>query len=1186
MNLRSHTLLLLALASMSSLFAQTSGRISGSVTDSSGASIPGAAVELFLPGGQTPIIKTETGADGNFSMAGVRPEMYFLQVTSTGFRTEIIRNLKVDTSTELSLKAIKLEISATAETIEVSADAATVQTSSAEVSTTVTNAQLRLLPSLNRSPIGLLLTQAGVSSNARTSTTINGLRPSFANITLDGINIQDNFIRTNTLDYQPNLLLLDQVAEATLVTSNSNPALGNGAAQINFTTPSGTNQFHGGLVWSNRNNITSANTWFNNRNGISRPFLNQNQFGGSIGGPIKKDKLFFYSNYEALRLRQQTAATRTILRADARRGIISYRDSGGTLRQVNVLTAANLTADTRSAQIIAATPGPEAINRGDIGDSLNTGGYGFNIRNNRTRDNVLGKVDFVASSKHSFAGTYTWNRDIVDRPDLMNNFETVPVVTNDGATKLLSVTHRWSPSATFTNELRGGFNLAPAPFNTSQDFSSPIIAPAATLISNPVNTFRRQGRITNTYTIQDNATWVKGRHTFQFGYHSQYIRVNSFADAGITATYGLGISASNPININAALPGISAADLSTANALLSLHAGFIANSTQTFNVKDRTSGFLPNQPEVRNFTSDNFAGYFQDKFKAGRRLTINMGIRWDYFTPVDEQNALALLPVLNGQSPIDALLNPNGTLDFAGNAVNRRWYKKDLNNFAPNIGIAYDIFGDGKSSFRAGYSVNFANDEFIRSLDNSTSTNAGLSQAVTNNNLNARAASLPAVTVPAFKVPRTFADNYAVNSLAALGIPDPNLVTPYVQQWSAGIQREIARGIVEVRYIGNRGTKQFRAFDYNQVRIDIPGYREDFLRARQNGELARSATGTFNPVFNAAIAGSQPLPFFNTLPSQGLLTNATIRGIIERGELGELGNTYQVNALNGPVNFYRNQNSLGVNMMTNYSNASYHGLQIDYTRRYARGFYFQANYVWSKNLSDAAGESQNRFEPFLDINNGAIEYSRTPFDLRQQFKLNSAWDIPIGRGRRIDAGRVGNLVAGGWTVSTFVTVSSGSPFSINSRRGTLNRTGRSVPNSVNTNLTVPQLESLMGLRVEGDGPYWFAPSLITSDTRGTALEGRTPAANQAFFNPAPGGLGSLGRRTFDGPIFKNADISVQKRFDVTEKQYIDLRAEAFNFTNSVSFNVPDYNINATNFGRITTTQSGRRIVQFSLFYRF
>ncbi|MDX2266699.1 MAG: carboxypeptidase regulatory-like domain-containing protein [Bryobacter sp.] len=1166
-----------AIALATSLFAQANGRISGSVTDASGAAVPGATVELFLANGQNALSTTSTKEDGGFFFAGIAGGKYDISISSQGFRKEIIRGLDVSSNLELSLKPTKLEISQTSETIEVSAEAATVQTSSTEISSTVTNQQLRSLPSLNRSPVGLLLTQAGVTSNARTNTTINGLRPSFSNITLDGINIQDNFIRTNTLDFQPNLLLLDQVAEATIVTSNSNPALGNGAAQINFSTPSGTNKYRGSLIWLNRNNVASANTWFNNFSGVRRPFLNQNQFGGTIGGPIVKDKLLFYANYEGLRLRQQSAATRTILTPEARSGVFSYRTAGG-IQRVNVLNAANLTPDSVTRQLIDQVPA--AGNRPDIGDGINTTGIGFNIRNNRTRDNVLGKVDYYLNQKNHIFGTYTWNRDIVDRPDLMNNYATVPTVQNNSKARLMSLTYRWNPSPTFTNEARGGFNLTDAPFDTTEDFTSPIIAP--TLIGNPRNTFRAQGRFTDTYNLQNNSTWTKGKHTIQFGYQSQWIRVNSYNEGAITPIYNVGISAANNINILGALPGSSAADQTLANNLLALQAGFLTTANQTFNVADRTSGFVPNQRQERNFTSDNYALYFQDKWRTTRNLTLNIGLRWDYFTPVDESNGLALLPVYGNRSPIDVLLDPNGTLDFAGKAVNRPWYKKDYNNFAPNIGLAWDPSGEGKTSIRAGYSVNFANDEFIRSVDNNTATNAGLAQGVNLTNLTSRASAPPAIPTPTFQVPRTFAQNFAASPTSAFGVPDPTLVTPYVQQWSLGVQRELGSGILEVRYVGNRGTKQFRAFDYNQIDFNLPpGYRQDFLNALNNGLLAQARTGLFRPAFNSAIPGSVPLPFFDQLPSRGLLTNATIIGLIQRQEIAELGSTYQANRLNGPFSWYQNRNAQGTNMMTNYSNASYHGLQIDYTRRFQKGLYFQANYVWSRNLSDANGDAQARFEPFLDINNNAIEYSRTLFDLNHQFKMNSSYELPVGKGKMLDAGNWFNQLIGGWTVSGFLTVNSGSPFTITSGRGTFNRGARSGNNTATSLLTVEQINSLVGVRT-GNGVNFFAPNVTGADGRAVAPDGRAPFSGQIFFHPGATQIGSLGRRIFNGPMFWNLDMALQKAFNFGERRSAEFRAEAFNVSNSVSFNVVDQNINSTTFGRITGTQSGRRIVQFSL----
>jgi len=1072
--------------------------------------------------------------------------------------------------------------------VEVSAQTAVVQTANAEVASTISNEQVRQLPMLNRSPLGLLLTQPGVSSNARSSTTINGLRPSYTNITIDGINIQDNFIRTNALDFLPNMLLLDQVAEFTVATSNTNAADGNGAAQVKFVTPSGTNTYKGAIYWYNRNNVAAANTWFNNRSGVASPFLNQNQLGGSFAGRIVKDKLFFYSNYEALRLRQQSSYNHTILTSDARNGIMSYK-VGSAIQKVNVLTAAGVPMDAKAKAIIDQIPDASNINNYDTGDGLNTAGYRFNVRNNRTRDNVTFKSDYILSPKNMFSGSILWNRDIVDRPDAATDFQVVPKVTNNNATKLVSGTWRWMPTSTITNEFRGGVNLAPAVFDTTETFGDYVTG--LPLVTNPQNTFRAQGRYTDTYNLSDNVNWFRGKHNFTFGMSWQNIHADPYNDAGITPTMNLGISTANTKGLTTAqLAGISTADLGTANSLLALTGGFITSYSQTFNVKDRTSGYVNGATNLRRLRLQDWSFYFSDSWKITPRLTATLGTRWEYWSPVTEADSLYLMPVVQGS--LQQTMMSNATLDFAGNSVGRPYYKKDRNNFSPNLGLAWQPFNDnGKTVFRAGYSINYPNDELMASVRNSVGTNDGLSSTATRSALTNTLSSLPTVTVPAFKVPRSFADNYNSNTQAAFAMPDPNLATPYVQQWSFGVQREVLKGILEVRYVGNHATKQIRGYDFNQVLIDdasVPGYLAAFKAAKRNGDLARTATGTFNPAYNANVAGSVPLPFFSQLASGGLLSNATIRNLIDTNAAGELANTYQVNGLQGSVNFFRNPYALGTNVLTNISSATYNGLQIDYRKNMGHGVQVQGNYTLAKSLSDSAGDSQTRFEPFLDNANGRLEYGPSAFDQRHVVHVNGIWDLPIGKGRMVDIQNpILNAVIGGWSTSGIMTWTSGTPFSILSARGTLNRSARSGANTASTLVDGNALRSAMGVMDTGNGPYFVNLANIGSDGRGVNADNTyTYYSGQLFVQPGAGQLGNLQRRMFYGPNYWNLDFSALKKFMITEKQSLEVKMESFNFTNHPSFNVGDQTITSTTFGKITGTQSGRRVIQFGAYYKF
>ena len=1174
---------------LAAALAQDTGRLTGDVIDGTGGAVPAAKLDLRMSGSAVSLLSSTTTSAGLFALTGLRPGSYDLIVEAPGFQRLLVREIKVDAGRDTNLTRLQLQLGAISESIEITGLAPSVQTTNAEISTTVTNEQVRRLPLFDRSPLQLIHTQAGVTSG-RGNTVINGLRTAYSNATLDGINIQDNAVRSNSLDFLPNLLLMDQVAEMSIITSNGPSSLGGGVSQLTFVTPSGSNQAHGALYWYNRNNVTAANDWFNNKQGIQRPFLNQNQGGGSLGGHIIKDRLFFYANYEALRLRQQDSATRTILTEDARRGIFTYRSPAGDVRKVNIITANRTSMDPAIQNLINQIPTPDRINSFLAGDSSqtllrNTAGYAFLVRDNRTRDNATGKIDYVLSPKHTLSGTLAWNRVVVDRPDQSNDYSPVPKVRNDDARTLLSLSWRSSFTPRFTNEARGGFNLDPAKFLSSEKFPAYFVSGLA--FSYPINDALDERRKTNNFAWQDNATYVVGNHRFQFGAQALHIRLMTQIDQGTIPSYDIAIGTGNVGLTPAQLPGIGAADFARANSLLATLAGYVEGYAQTFNVTSRTSGYVPGAPRTRHNSLNNLAGYFQDSWRLRKRLTLNLGVRYDYWASVDERDGLALIPIVTKNDPIATLLS-NATLDFAGKSIGRRWYNPDRNNLAPNVSLAWDVFGNGRTALRAGYAISYVNDDSIIALENNVGfTNQGLSADVADGGLTGRlSTNLPRIPTPAFRTPITAASNYLNNPFTAMGLPDPNLRIPYVQQWTFSIQHELRGNVFELRYVGNHATKSFRAFDYNQVVIRENGFLDDFRRAQSNGNLAIAAVGTFDPRYNPAIRGSQQLTVFPKLEFGGLLTNPVVSNLIQIGSVGDLATVYQVNELNGAVNFFRNPLALGTNLMTNYSNSTYNALQFDVRRRMSIGLFFQANYSFSKVLSDAAGQSQFRFEPFLDLANGAIERSRAPFDLTHVIKGNWIYDVPFGPGHRISAKGPLNRILGGWSISGLVSYQSGTPFSVLSGRATFNRGARSGNNTAITPLNKAELDQLFQFRMTGDGPYFVASSAIGNDGRAVAADGRPSFGGQVFFHPGAGQIGSLQRRLLSGPWVFDMDARLVKSTRIRERQSVELYIDAFSVFNHPTWFVGDQALDSVNFGRIGSNFTAPRVLQLGLYYRF
>jgi hypothetical protein len=1236
-------LLALFLIGSSAAFAQVpTGSIAGTVKDAQGLPVGGAKVVITNQG--TGATYTTTTSDlGAYQILRLDFGTYKVEITKEGFHVGRVTDIKLDAGTQYSVPPIALEVGAVSETVVVQAGAQLVQTTNTQVTGTVEKKQIEELPLNGRSPLLLVGLQPGSNTVGKTSSVINGQRTSLTNVTLDGINIQDNFIRSNDLDFSPNLLLISQVAEFTITTQNAGPEAGLGASQVSFVTPSGTNNWHGEGFWYHRNSALAANSWFSNANGVPRGQLILNQGGGNAGGPILKNKLFIYGYWELYRRKQTSAQNHTVLTASARNGLFTYVPACGNSgqpacpagvtpnvpRQVQLVGTGGLRPNLSVDPVINSLIGrvPTTINNFNVGDSLdannlrNTAGDSFNKRNNRTRDNVGERVDFVPNSKHSISAIFQWNRDLLDRPDLDGTFGLVPVVTNSDYVKFLSTAWRWNIKPNLTNEVRFGFNLAPAIFDTTQQFGNFIIG-SGLVFTNPDTTFRAQGRYTNTYSYQDNGGYTRGNHVIVFGGQLQRIHVKQYNDAGITASYTLsvaglgGTSGGGLANADFTVGGvntISSADLATANNLLRTLAGSVGSVSQTFNVTSRTSGFVPNANNTRNNSLNDLSFYGGDSWRIRKNITFNYGLRWEYTGRFDEDNGLTLLPVIqSGQTALQTLLG-NATVDFAGSGTPRPLYNRDLNNFAPNVGIAWDPFSNGKLAIRAGYSWHFVNDEAIRAADNAQANNAGLSSSrtllTTANSISGSTAGglsvVPTVTTPTFGIPTSFQTN-----LTNLGTPqagfliDPNIATPYVQEWNVSVQKDLGWNTsLTVSYVGNKGTGLYRVLDYNQVLINQNGVLADFQRARSNGFLAlatpvstpgctSSTCGTFNPLFNPIIPGSQALTVLPNLNATGTfaLTAATAVGLLQRGEVGEFVNTYFTNNRSGTLQLMPNQLTSVADILQAYSSSIYHSGVVELRRRFSRGLYFQASYVFSKVLTDSSGTSQTKVEPLMDNAQPGLERERADFDVTHAFKANYVYELPFGPGHKLNPGNsVLNHIIGGWNTTSVFTWQTGSPFSILSNRGTLNRAARSSgKNGAVTTLDHSQISNLLGVFFVGSKVLGINPQFIGTDGRGVPADALTctPIVTGGFCNPGPGTVGVLQRNAFNAPPFFNWDFSVFKQFKITENKKLEYRAEMFNAINHPIFFIGDQDINSTSFGRITSTISGARVIQMALRFMF
>jgi hypothetical protein len=1243
----------------------TTGAISGTITDPTGAVVAGATITVTNPatGAERSVESNEQGA---FEVPTLPPGKYTITVDAKGFKKAVSRDIIVSV-TQTAAVTIPLEIGSASETVTVSATQEVINTSSPSVTNIINTRQVVDLPLAGRNPVELAGLQAGIAvvgTDVR-GASVSGLRQTAVNLTQDGINAMDNFVKTSSF-FAITTPSLNSTSEFSITTSTAGADSGRGVAQVNLVTKGGTNDYHGGAFLQIINNWTDANTWFNQSIGAAKPILRQHYDGFDIGGPMwfprfgeggpsvksGKDSAFFFFSYERFVQSDSRSRNRAVLTQSARNGLFSYV-AGGATRTVNLLTTGGVPFNTLNpllTQHINQIPLPNN-DSGCGGDGFNISCFQFNAEQLTSNDKYVFRYDHqifkdrdLGSHKVEFVLSRVLTRTF---PDVTTNGLEAPfpggVNGFQASTRNLitpALVSTFGPNV--TNVLRYGRQWAPVDFNRDTPQLVPFISLPGVL-TNYDNTFLPQPRNTIVHQITDNLSWVKGNHSYKFGMDWQNVLGISRNDAGIVQLHQLGTNAanSNGLTIAGNLPGASAAQFTAANTVYNAVVGMIASSNLTLNVESPTSGFVPGATRLREVQGKDLALYAQDQWRMKSNFTLSYGVRWDYMGVPTVPNGLAIQPTnfdsIWGISGVNNLFRPTAapgsntqagaTLNFVSGETGIGLYKNDWNNFAPFAGFAYSpsfksgflhtLFGDeGTSSFRGGYSMSFLHDGVttFTNLLGTGNTNPGLivgaNTSLTANPVNSSniigqlTGAGVNLNIPTFKMPITDRENFLVNTAAGLWTANPNLKAAYVHQWNFGFEKEIFKNTaLEMRYVGNYAPNTWRAYNINEVNIFENGFLNEFRNAQTNF-VARAGAG-----FAPGCAGCVPLPlldkFFNGLAvnSASGYGSTTFLNNVRDNNVGAFANTlafnsaYRTNresvALGLAGNFFvANPNAAFVNTLENDAKSNYNAMELELRRRFSNGLQFQAAYTWSKAMGDAVdaqGNNQSDLTSHLTLRNRNADYRRSGQDQTQRFVANAIYDLPFGKGRPYMTGANGvvDALVGGWSIGGIATWATGVPFYVASGRTTFNQSAANIGAQFIGGHTFEEFKGNIGLFKNTTGVFFVNPNIldvVVNPTTGKAVSSTLKAGWMAA--PAAGTFGDFPVNSLSGPSYFNFDMSLIKRFRITETVTFQLKGTAINILNHPNFIYGTVNFDSTSFGRVTTQRGVSRQMNIIAELRF
>ena len=1237
-------------------FGQTSptGTLSGTVTDTQGAVVANAGVVIRNLATNREYT-VQTSDNGTFTVPSLDTGMYTATLTAQGFKQTIVRDIKIDVGKTSNLNAA-LEVGQVSESVIVEGGAEVLRTTDTSISSTISGRQINELPFATRDALQLVLVQPGTqTATVPRASTINGLPKGTLNITLDGINVQDNLLKSSDGFFTSTQAKADAVSEMT-VSSATPGAQSNagGASQISFVTKSGTNEWHGGGFWQHRNPALNANYYFNNIDGLPRDKMLLNQFGGHVGGPILPNRLFFFFNYEEFRLPQTYPAARTVLTDKARSGIFTYRDSGGTVRDINLFTLAAARNPTLPANVrpYATTPDPilgtllaQYAAGTAAGGSLrsrvpfndyNRQDFNFQAPGSNIRRFPTSRFDWNITDAHHLEFSYHYQQYFSD-PDGVNG--QLPVVPGEGIVLgaeskttgsilrnafSFAGALRSTLSPRLVNEARytlgnGGISIfggevTPALFAARRGYS--IDWP---FVTDPQTRSSQSRRHTPVTTIYDNLTWTKGTHSWNFGGTFTHVKGYQQSQGSETIPFAnFGIAAGDPVNTGATalftsgnFPGSSSAQRGDAANLYALLTGRISSITNRATLDDQSQEFTFTPFEEQNYQNE--LGFFvQDSWRVRPNLTMNYGVRWEIdFAPRNKNGVYTTAGSESvwGVSGVGNLFKPgvfaNNTLPtFSLVDEDTKPYKTRYNDFAPSFGLAWTpdlgsrgsllkrIFGtEGQTVLRGGYSIAFVREGF-NTFYSMWGLNPGpfLSLSVSPSTTPADFVGPGGFTGPGsvyFRdtvLPRRLPPSQANFPITAgpgedFNEWDPNLRMGYVQSWSVGIQREITKSMaLEIRYVGNHGTKLWRQYELNEVNIFENGFLNEFKIAQENLRLARlinPASNNFGP--QATVPGTRPIPIIST--ALATTNDEAFATTIRRGLAGSLAGSIALNnarmarlitanlvpsvtlADGTRVSNFFVANPLaaagGSYLVTNDGHSTYNALQIELRRRLSKGLLIDGSYTFAKSLSNMFANSSSVFSQPTTLRDLGYDKGPSPFDLRQAIKINGIYELPIGPGRRwLDTKMfgVGKLLEG-WQVGGVARIQSGTPLLLAGGRTTFNTNIDGKDNGVVLyNITASELQKLVKIRKDPSGVVYFLPLSIIQNSQAAFEVAGAPAFNPSapYIGP-PTTPGELGARIFlYGPWQKRIDLNVLKKTRITETVNLEFRAQflnAFNYQN-------------------------------------